>query len=338
MSPASSNGGEWFTALEPYRPPQDLPARPDDPRLHEVTEFWSGGAPGLAGGRAVIIGFPCDEGVRRNSGRPGAAGAPASIRKFLYRLTPWDGEGRLDLRRAKPLDLGDVRPGGVLEDAQKQLGAVVGAVLRAGAVPIVLGGGHETAFGHYLGYVEANIPVGIINLDAHLDVRPLIECRGHSGSPFRQMMEHDQAPLPGHRYICIGAQPHAVSREHEQYVLERGGRIHWSAPLQRNLGEIFGRELERLPYLPCQGYVSLDADVVRAADVPGVSAPNPLGLPGIELADCARLAGQCPYVSSFEIVEINPLVDRDDQSSRWGALTVWQFLAGLAQRVEERDR
>src|SRR5262245_8595705 len=111
MSPAPSSVGEWFTALEPYVLPRDADPRPDDPRLGEVAEFWTGTAPTLRGGRGVIVGFPYDEGVQRNQGRPGAAAAPALIRKHLYRLTPWDCERDTDLRRARILDFGDIRPG-----------------------------------------------------------------------------------------------------------------------------------------------------------------------------------------------------------------------------------
>jgi formiminoglutamase len=38
-------------------------------------------------------------------------------------------------------------------------------------------------------------------------------------------------------------------------------------------------------------------------------------------------------VASFEVVEVNPRLDRDGQSARWAALAVWQFLAGLAARA-----
>src|ERR687884_322191 len=57
------------------------------------------------------------------------------------------------------------------------------AALRPGRAVLV--GGHETAYGHYLGYVRAGRPVGIINLDAHLDLRPVEGGRGNSGTPFR---------------------------------------------------------------------------------------------------------------------------------------------------------
>src|SRR4051812_40492798 len=175
MSGGSSSAAGWPSRLEPARPPQDLPRRPDDPRLGEVIEFWTGDPAALRPGRAALVGFPQDEGVRRNGGRPGAAEAPAEIRRWLYRLTPWDAETDADLAEAPPLDLGDVRLDGDLEAAQQALAEVVAAVLAAGAVPVVLGGGHETAFGAYLGYAAAGWPVGLINVDAHLDVRPLID-------------------------------------------------------------------------------------------------------------------------------------------------------------------
>src|SRR5207247_1372663 len=87
MSGASSSAGEWSTQLEPVMLRADRLLRPDDPRLGDVIEPWRGDPGALTQERAVLIGFPCDEGVRRNQGRPGAARAPGEIRRWLYRLT-----------------------------------------------------------------------------------------------------------------------------------------------------------------------------------------------------------------------------------------------------------
>jgi formiminoglutamase len=332
MSGASSSVAAWSTWLEPVLPP-DLPRRADDPRLGEAVEFRPGSdAPALTPGRPVLLGFPQDEGVRRNHGRPGAAEAPAAVRRELYRLTPWDAAGGADLAGPRPLDLGDVRLTGDLEATQAALAEVVAAVLAAGAVPIVLGGGHETAYGHYLGYVQAGRPVGVLNLDAHLDVRPCLDGEGHSGSPFRQALEHPTHPLPGDRYVCLGAQPHSVSREHLDFARRRGAVVRWADEVHGRLNQHFARQCDRLVTGGCPVYVTLDADVAALADVPGVSAPNPLGLPGAEVIACARLAGATPGVASFDLVEINPRLDRDAQSARWAALAIWHFLAGLAGR------
>ncbi len=286
----------------------------------------------MKAGRPVLIGFPQDEGVRRNGGRPGAAEAPTAIRQWLYRLTSWDAVHDSDLAALELLDLGNVRCGDDLEETQEGLAEVIAAILSAGAVPIVLGGGHETAYGHYLGYGHAGRQTGIINIDAHLDVRPLIEGRGHSGSPFRQALEHPTQPLPGEFYVVLGAQPQAVSREHLHYVRSKGGIVHWATETQNRLEAVFSAECQRLSAANDSVYVTLDSDVVCQADMPGVSAPNPLGLPGQTVAACAATAGICPAVTSFDLVEINPSFDQDGQSSRWAAGVIWHFLSGLSRR------
>jgi formiminoglutamase len=332
MSSASSSAAGWSTRLQLAEPPADLPGRPDDPRLGAFVEAWTGDSQALAPGRPVLLGFPQDEGVRRNGGRPGAAGAPREVRRWLARLVPYDPAHDIDLAPLRPLDLGDLCVSADLEGDQRALGEVVGAVLAAGAVPIVLGGGHETAYGHFLGHVAAGRPVALVNLDAHLDVRPLLGGQGHSGSPFRQALEHPTHPLPGERYVVLGAQPSSVSRDHLAYLRQRGGRVYWKEEVAGRLGEVFDRERERLGAAGCRLHVSVDADVARAADVPGVSAPNPLGLAGDEVADCARRAGAAPEVASLDLVEVSPLLDPDGRSARWAALVVWHFLAGLAAR------
>jgi formiminoglutamase len=286
----------------------------------------------LLPGRPALVGFPHDEGVRRNRGRPGAAAAPAAIRSWLYRLVSYDPETGADLAGLNLLDMGDLVLEGDLEQAQDALGQLLRVLLERKVVPIVVGGGHETAYGHYLGYVAAGIDVAVVNVDAHLDVRPLIDGRGHSGSPFRQLREHPSRPLAGTRHACLGAQPASVSREHLEYVRQGGGAVVWASATEGNLVEVFERVRERLVGSGCPVYVTLDADVVRASDVPGVSAPNPLGLPGQEVAWWARHVGMCAAVSSFDLVEINPRFDIDDRSARWAAAVIWHFLSGLASR------
>jgi formiminoglutamase len=336
MSAASTSVAAPSTRFEPYRFAPGVPARPDDPRLGECVTFSTGEPVPLSPGRPVLIGFPQDEGVRRNFGRAGAAQGPREIRRWLYRLSPWDGPSGADLSRLRPVDLGDLRCDADLEASQHALGEIVAQVLAARAVPVVLGGGHEMAFGHFLGYAATRAPVGLINLDAHLDVRPTLDGLGHSGSPFRQAMEHPDCALPGDRYVCLGVQPQSAAREHVAYAQERGATVRWCDEVRGSLVQHFDQECERLARSGCPVYVTLDADVVHAADVPGVSAPNVSGLSGEEVIAYVRRAGESPDVTSFDVVEINPAFDRDGQSARWAALAVWSFLVGMFRRTSGR--
>jgi formiminoglutamase len=144
-------------------------------------------------------------------------------------------------------------------------------------------------------------------------------------------MEHPDQPLGGDRYVCLGAQPQSVSPDHKHYAQSRASVIRWRDKIGTELVSHLTRELDRLAPRGAI-YVTIDADAVRMSDVPGVSAPNPTGLPGEDVIACARLAGANPGVTSMDLVEINPSLDRDGQSGRWGALVVWSFLIGLALR------
>lgn len=318
--------------MEALLRPTDLPKRSDDPILGDIIEFWQGNPGALSPGRAVLLGVRCDQGVIRNGGRAGALEAPQHIRNWLFRMVPWDPETDVDLTKNPPLDIGNLKMLDTVEENQQALGLVVAALLERETVPVIMGGGHEIAYGHFLGYAASQRKVGILNIDAHLDVRPMDGAKGHSGSPFRQAFEHAMAPLPGSHYSCIGAQPGCVGRPHWQFVHGRGGVVRWCGEPPGSIEQQFLEERSRLAGLGCQIYVSLDADVVCAADVPGVSAPNPVGHTGKELLVVARAAGQSPEVSSFDLVEINPKVDREALSVRWGAHAIWNFLIGHGTR------
>jgi formiminoglutamase len=334
MPGESSSPDGWWSVLDPadvtlFQGADD----PDDPRLGEVTHRWDGGPYTVRAGQPVVIGFPCDEGVRRNNGRVGADVGPFAIRGRLYRLTTWDAPAAVDLAGLGLADLGNVAVGKDLGNAQRKLGTVVTAVFRAGGVPVILGGGHETAYGHYLGYVGAGLECAIINVDAHLDVRPYPD-GPHSGSPFRQAIELAAHPLKPGRYVVIGAQRQSVSRAHLRFVEEHGGRVHWLADDDRGdrAVEVFADELHRLGRECDAVLVTVDADAFREADAPGTSAPSPVGLAGAVWPRIALLAGADAKVRSLDIVEVNPRFDRDSQTARWAALGLRQFLVGLARR------
>jgi formiminoglutamase len=305
------------------KPAVDVPATAaDDPRLgHLLGKSLSG--PEKA--RVVLIGFPFDEGVRRNGGRPGAAEGPAAIRHALYRLTP-DPENYgafVELLR-HAIDLGDIEPTGELEEAQEKLGAHLAPHLHRGATAIVLGGGHETSFGHFLGYVKAGRAAGVLNLDAHPDVRPLVDGRGHAGSPFRQIIEHPSHCCAG--YTVAGLNRASVAKAHVDYLKERGAQAVFNHELDMQRIDLL------IHRLADNAWVSFDLDAVDGSAAPGVSAPATGGLPPALWLHAAERAGRCKHVRSIDVVELSPRLDLDNRTARLAAATAWHFLAGLARR------
>jgi formiminoglutamase len=115
----------------------------------------------------VLHGFAVDEGVRRNRGRQGAKDAPDIIRKNMSNFP-------VIIPDFSMLDFGNITcEDGNLENTQNNLAKNVSKVLLKGGKSLVLGGGHEVTYAHYLG-VKTAFPeqkIGIINIDAHFDNR-----------------------------------------------------------------------------------------------------------------------------------------------------------------------
>lgn len=93
---------------------------------------------------------------------------------------------------------------------------------------------------------------------------------------------------------------------------------------------MFQHEIRRLGDEGAAVMLTIDADAFRQADVPGVSAPSPVGFPGWLGLEMAHIAGREPAVRSLDVVEINPAFDRDDQAVRWAAQVIRQFIVGRA--------
>lgn len=78
-------------------------------------------------------------------------------------------------------------------------------------------------------------------------------------------------------------------------------------------------------------FVSFDIDGCAEAFAPAVSAPSADGFtPPRQVLEAAFLAGQKEAVRLFEIVELNPLYDRDNQTARLAATIITAYLTGVA--------
>ena len=295
---------------------------PDDPRVGQLmgTKLSAGVTP-----RVVLVGFPSDEGVHRNGGRVGAAGAPDEIRRMLYRLTP-------DAERFEEFvdlvehtrDLGNLVLSDDVERDQERLAEALDPLLLAGSFVVVLGGGHETSFGHFQAYALGGQRVGILNWDAHPDVRELKDGLGHAGSPFRQAILDPSGSC--RQFVAAGLLPHVVARSHLEFIAAHGGRFVWRRDLSpARVDEIYGS-------LTGPSFVSFDLDAVEQAAAPGASSPSVGGITADLWLHAAYRAGRTRAVTSCDVVEMNPVYDRDSAAARLAAATVWHVLKGVAER------
>lgn len=284
---------------------------------------------------AVLLSIPQDMGVSRNGGRIGAALAPDMIKKSLFKLTPYSCSNNV-LDSIGLFDGGCLQTENLtLEEAQAIQENCVKSLLEEGFFPVVIGGGHETGYpdGAALGTVFNNI--GILNFDAHTDVRPLIDNRlGHSGSPFRQIIERKDVNLDGTAFVEFGIQPFAAAETHCDYVKRIGGTILTYNEI-RKTG--FEASLENALFKCTQStdavFVSFDIDAISSAYAPGVSAPATIGFTADEFLYTAERVGEHEKVRLVDFVEMNPLFDIDNRTAKLVALGIGAYLVGLSKRL-----
>jgi formiminoglutamase len=273
-------------------------------------------------GGVVLIGFACDEGVRRNQGRLGAAAGPAAFRRAASPLPVWPG---LFLRDAGDIPCAD----GDLDGAQQRYAHAVARAIGSGALPIGIGGGHEIAFGTYLG-VAAGLTagtVGVLNFDAHFDLRR--EERGTSGTPFLQILDHAGQRV---RYRVMGISETSNTRALFETAHERGvsfvlDEALTMTELERKL-EVLETWLERVDHL----YLTVCLDVLPAATAPGVSAPAARGVPLEALEPLVTTAAGCGRLVAADIAELNPASDIDDRTARVAARLAWKIARAWVPR------
>ena len=275
---------------------------------------------------AGIIGFPCDLGVSRNKGRIGAAKAPDSLRAALANLAWHGGKDTI-------FDFGNVEMPKTgqdpLHEAQENLGDAIESALQKTNSVLILGGGHETAAGSFNGLQKflghaPETKIGIINLDAHFDLRKPGEAGISSGTPFYQINEALQKQGQELNYLCLGISETANTKA----LFNRADE--W------NVGYMFDHELcasnidnvkKKIDsfLLNCDVlYLTLDLDVLPHWKMPAVSAPAAHGVSIgmiehiINHLGNMKKAGNIKWPLS-DVVEFNPDYDRDGCGAKTAA-------------------
>ncbi|WP_444892310.1 formimidoylglutamase [Microbulbifer sp. TRSA001] len=283
-------------------------------------------APGL-----TILGFASDEGVRRNKGRIGAAKGPRILRLAMANLP-----ATFD---ASLYDAGNVRVEREdLESAQSLLGARINELLGAGHFPLVLGGGHEIAFGSYQGIARwmrehhRESSLGIINFDAHLDLRTPAP-KGSSGTPFFQIAEQCRINGREFNYLCVGAADNANTPALYQRADELGAQVIRDREISSwNLNTVQARIrdfIEKVDFV----YLTVCLDVLPAAVMPAVSAPSGRGVSMEFLEVLLDTVLESNKVCLADIAEFNPYFDIEDHGARTAARLGFQIANRAARKI-----
>ena len=282
----------------------------------------------------AFIGFCCDLGVQRNKGRAGAKDGPAAIRgRFTNYACRFSKEVVL-------FDAGNIITEGIdLEEAQELLEKAVRKIRSLNLFPIVLGGGHETTFGHYMGqlsYLEDaksdNTPVdlAILNFDAHFDNRPYDNGRS-SGTMFRQIADLCEEKNLPFGYMPIGIQKHSNTVALFREADKRGTEYVLASEIHNDTVDVVSKKMDSFLAKHENFYITICTDVFSASFAPGVSAPQPLGLSVRKTITYIEQAARTGKLCGFDVCEIAPNYDAADITAAVGALLIFTVVNTLCE-------
>ena len=227
-----------------------------------------------------------------------------------------------------------------IKETCERIARSVARAVEEGRTPIVLGGDHSIALGTLGGLASVYGPGGVLWLDAHGDLNtpetspsgnvhgmPLAAALGRDPKAFAS----DAWPLPAlepDRVVLLGVR--SLDQGERAFVRESGIGVYTMSELDRRGIEPAVREaLKRVGGAPFV-HVSLDMDVVDPETAPGVGTPVRGGLSYREAHLALELVAESGLLSSFEIVEVNPILDRGNETA---ALAVELAASAFGARI-----
>jgi formiminoglutamase len=202
---------------------------------------------------------------------------------------------------------------------------------------LALGGGHDYAYADGSAFLKVHRPNGrrrprplVINIDAHLDVRPPTSGL-NSGTPFHRLL----TAFDDFEFVEIGAQPQACSTRHLEWAEERGVRVYfWETLNGQRLGPLaeLRRALRALLSPRRPTFLSIDIDAFSSAYAPGCSQSFPTGFAPGDLLPILDFFADRLAIAAVGIYEVAPPLDHDQRTARLAALLAHRIVYRTPRR------
>ncbi|MFN8111998.1 MAG: agmatinase [Solirubrobacterales bacterium] len=283
----------------------------------------------LDGIDVAIVGAPTDDLV---SERPGARYGPRAIRAASSLAGPHPEVGIDAFEVLEIVDFGDaaVVPGDPVT-THAAIAETVGAVVAAGALPIVLGGDHSIAEPDVRAAAAPHGPVGLIQFDTHTDTWPdVFGAELSHGTPMYRLVE--AGVVDPERYVQIGIRGYTHDEDVWVWQRERGITTHRMHEVRdRGLDAVLADTIDRVGTGPT--FLTVDVDVLDPAFAPGTGTPEPGGMTSIDLLRACREIAASVELIGADVVEVLPeRVGSRDITAQVADRVVREILTGIAQR------
>ena len=274
----------------------------------------------------AIIGIPYDGGT---SYRTGARFGPRAIREQSSLIRPWHPVLKVHpFERLRMADCGDVDVVPIsIERTFDAITARIDAIVRAGALPLSMGGDHSVTLPILRAIARRHGPVGVVHFDAHPDTwDEYFGSKYFHGTPFRRAVEEHL--IDPRRMIQVGIRGPLYGPEDFAFHDEHGLEVLRVEPIKEQGVAWAASRFERLRGGPV--YVSFDIDSLDPAFAPATGTPEVGGLTSYEALALVRALQGLDLVGA-DVVEVSPPYDGPGQiTSLLAANLLFEFVSLFA--------
>jgi arginase len=296
-----------------------------------------------------ILGVPMDLGASRRGVDMGpsalrVAGLQARLKQLGHQV---EDIGNIPVKQAEEQHYGDKRAKYLTEIAEtcKGLAEITQRALEEGMLPLVLGGDHSIAAGTTAGvaahFRKQEKRIGFVWLDAHGDMNtpdtspsgnihgmPLAAVMGY-GAPELTEISGFKPKVEPRNVVLIGIRD--LDTKEKQLIKKSGVHVFTMRDIdERGLREVMTEALRFATDDTAGVAVSLDMDFIDPSDAPGVGTPVRGGATYREAHLALEMIADSRAMVSFEIVEINPVIDIHNKTATLG---VELILSGLGKKI-----
>jgi len=211
---------------------------------------------------------------------------------------------------------------------------IVGRTMDEGVVPVVLGGDHSIAMGTIAGvarhFRRKKERAGLVWLDAHADANtettsptgnihgmPMAVALGLGSRELLSIYDGKGPMIEGERAAIIGLR--SVDLPERANVAQVGiGAFTMRDIDERGMRAVMEAAIQRARNGTAGIHVSIDLDAVDPEEAPGVGTPSPGGISYREMHLAMEMLADTGRVSSIELVEVNPVLDKANQTAKLG--------------------
>lgn len=280
-----------------------------------------------------IIGLPLSKSSISHSG---ASMSPKAIRELFSAYSTYVEDEQVNLKPLKVTDIGDIQmhPTDIVASHQR-IENTLTQIYRAqkGMTPILLGGDHSVTAPSVKAFKELiGGEIGIIQFDAHHDIRNLEDGGPTNGTPFRTLIE--SKTINPKNLVQIGIRNYANAEHYREEAESLGVTVFTMADVRsRSIEDLLDEAITIASKGTKAIYVTVDIDVLDQAFAPGAVAIGPGGMDSLTLLDGLEYLGQKENVKACDIVCIDPSQDFRNMTSRVAVQLILQFLRGKYKAV-----